>query len=63
MTGPLPAAIRAKVERTGLCMGCHQNMADTTLWAQVNSPKFVSNEQHRAVMDRALRAYARERSQ
>ncbi len=63
LTGPLPAAVRAKVERTGLCMGCHQNMADTTLWAKVNSPKFVSNEQHRAVMDRALRAYARERSE
>lgn len=63
LTGPLPAAIRSKLERTGLCMGCHQNMADTALWAQVNSPKFVSNEQHRAVMDRALRAYARERSQ
>jgi len=63
LTGPLPAAVRAKVERTGLCMGCHQNMADTSLWAKVNSPKFVSNEQHRAVMDRALRAYARERSE
>jgi len=63
LTGPLPAAVRAKVERTGLCMGCHQNMADTNLWAKVNSPKFVSNEQHRAVMDRALRAYAREQGQ
>ena len=58
LAGPLPAAVRAKVERTGLCMGCHQNMAHEDLWAKVNSPKFVTNEQHRTVMDRALRSYA-----
>lgn len=62
LTGPLPAAVREKVERTGLCMGCHQNMADPELWAKVNSPKFVNNEQHRQVMDRALRAYADDRA-
>ena len=59
LTGPLPAAIRAKMERTGLCMGCHQNMTNEELWSKVNSPTFVSNEQHQAVMDRALRAYAK----
>lgn len=62
LTGPLPAAVRAKVERTGLCMGCHQNMEDENLWAKVNSPRFVSNEQHRAVMDRAIHALAEEMS-
>jgi len=60
LTGPLPAAMREKMERTGLCMGCHQNMTSPELWDKVNSPTFVNNEQHRAVMDRALRAYARE---
>ncbi len=61
LTGPLPAAIREKMERTGLCMGCHQNMVDEQLWAKVNSPAFVNNEQHRAVMSKALQSYSRER--
>lgn len=61
LTGPLPAAMRAKMERTGLCMGCHQNMTEKDLWDKVNSPAFVTNEQHRAVMDRALRAYAKDK--
>ena len=25
------------MERTGLCMGCHQNMTNEDLWSQVNS--------------------------
>ncbi len=61
LTSPLPAAMRAKMERTGLCMGCHQNMLDKDIWARVNSPAFVNNEQHRAVMDKAIHSYARER--
>ncbi len=32
LTGPLPAEVRAKMERTGLCIGCHQNMVDAQLW-------------------------------
>ena len=63
LTGPLPGAMRAKMERTGLCVGCHQNMLDEQIWDKVNSPAFVDNEQHRAVMDKALQAYARERAQ
>jgi hypothetical protein len=47
LTSPLSAATRAKMERTGLCMGCHQNMLDENLWAKVNTPAFVDNEQHR----------------
>ncbi len=48
--------MREKMERTGLCMGCHQNMADDAFWAKVNSPGWVNNEQHKSVMDRAVRA-------
>ncbi|MFQ5350549.1 MAG: cytochrome C [Thermoanaerobaculia bacterium] len=61
LTSPLPTATRNKMERTGLCMGCHQNMLDENLWARVNTPAFVNNEQHQAVMDRAIHSYARER--
>ena len=63
LTGPLPASMRAKMERSGLCMGCHQNMADPEFWAKVNTPGWVNNEQHRAVMDAAVKEYAKSRSQ
>ncbi|MFQ5766239.1 MAG: hypothetical protein ACE5GT_15060, partial [Rhodospirillales bacterium] len=59
LTGPLPAYMRAKMERTGLCMGCHQNMTIDKLWAKVNTPGWVSNVEHRDVMNRALRAYSK----
>lgn len=61
LTGPLTQAQRNKMERTGLCMGCHQNMLDEDLWAKVNSPQFVNNVQHQGVMDKAVHALARER--
>ena len=59
LTSPLPGAMREKMERTGLCMGCHQNMLDKDLWAKVNTPAFVNNEQHQGVMDKAIHALSR----
>jgi len=56
LTGPLPKEVRDGMERTGLCMGCHQNMTNEDLWSKVNSPAFVNNEEHQAVMDQALHA-------
>lgn len=61
LTGPLPFSMRAKIERTGLCMGCHQNMIDEQIWERVNTPGWIENEQHQAVMDRALMEYAKSR--
>ena len=61
LTGPLPAAMREKMERTGLCMGCHQNMSDQGFWDKVNSPGWVTNDQHREVLNRALHEYAKSR--
>ena len=58
LTGPLTQAQREKMERTGLCMGCHQNMTNEDLWAKVDSPEFVDNEQHQDVMDQAVHALA-----
>ena len=62
LTGPLPAFMRKKMERTGLCIGCHQNMLDEGMWAKVNSTAFINNEQHRAIMNRALSAYSKYKS-
>ena len=53
--------MREKVERTGLCMGCHQNMVNEDLWAKVNEPGWATNEAHRNVMNQALRSYAKDR--
>ncbi len=61
LTSPLPTEMRDKMERTGLCMGCHENMTNEEIWSKVNSPEFVSNEQHRDVMSKALKAYAKEK--
>ncbi len=58
LTGPLPQETRDKMERTGLCMGCHQNMTDAEIWGAVNSPEFVNNEEHQQRMDDAIHALA-----
>jgi hypothetical protein len=58
LTGPLPQEMRDKMERTGLCMGCHQNMQNEDLWSKVNTPGFVNNAQHQEVLNLALQAYA-----
>ncbi|MEL7527515.1 MAG: cytochrome C [Pseudomonadota bacterium] len=62
LTGPLPQDMREKMERTGLCMGCHQNMTDEDLWNKVNSPAFLSNEEHQDVMDQAVHALGEKKS-
>ncbi len=61
LSGPLTDAQRSKMERTGLCMGCHQNMLQEDLWAKVNSPAFVNNKEHQEVMDKAIHALAKDK--
>jgi hypothetical protein len=58
LTGPLPPEMRAKMERTGLCMGCHQEMANEEIWSKVSEPGWASNDAHREVLNKALKAYA-----
>jgi len=53
--------MREKMERTGLCMGCHQEMANDVIWSKVAEPGWLENEAHRGVMNRALREYANSR--
>lgn len=56
LTGPLPAEMRAKMERTGLCMGCHEEMINDEIWSKVTEPGFLDNEAHKKIMNKALRA-------
>lgn len=61
LSGPLTEEQRSKMERTGLCMGCHQNMLQEDLWSKVNSEKFVNNKEHQEVMDKAIHALAKDK--
>ncbi len=58
LSGPLPKEMRDKMERSGLCMGCHEHAGEDKLWAAVNTPEFTSNEAHQEVMDKAMKALA-----
>ncbi|MHC0053796.1 hypothetical protein [Actibacterium sp. D379-3] len=63
LTGPLPQDMREKMERTGLCMGCHQNMTNEDLWSKVNTPAFRNNAEHQDVMNEAVHALADSKSE
>jgi hypothetical protein len=48
-SGPLTEDQRTRMERVGLCMGCHQNMADTAFWTDsviAKYGKITTNEEH-----------------
>ena len=57
----LDKEMRDKMERTGVCMGCHKNMTNQKLWEKVNkTPGVLSDKQHQDVMDKLLHAGAKE---
>ncbi|WP_457607774.1 cytochrome C [Nitratifractor sp.] len=57
----LDKEMRDKMERTGVCMGCHKNMSNQELWKKVNTtPGILSDKQHQDVMDKLLKAGAKE---
>ncbi len=54
---PLDQDQRERMERTGVCMGCHQNMADTTFWTDQVVAKYgriISDEAHIEHMNEIL---------
>ncbi|WP_292660482.1 cytochrome C [Nitratifractor sp.] len=56
----LDKEMRDKMERTGVCMGCHKNMTKEKLWSKVNrTPGILSDKQHQEVMDKLLHAGAK----
>ena len=46
--------------RTGLCMGCHQEMTSEELWAKVSEEGRLEHEAHTALMNKMLLAYSKE---
>ncbi|MDM8519695.1 hypothetical protein QUF64_06590 [Anaerolineales bacterium HSG6] len=56
-SGPLTEDQRTRMERTGACMGCHQNMADSAFWTDKVIAKFgtvMSNDEHIDVMNQII---------
>ncbi len=56
-SGPLPEETRTKMERVGVCMGCHQNMTDPAFWNEkviAAYGRIVSNDDHIKVMNQVI---------
>ena len=54
---PLDQDQRERMERTGVCMGCHRNMATPTFWDQKVIAKYgvvVTDDEHINMMDTVL---------
>ena len=46
-SGPLPKDMRDKMERTGVCMGCHEHMSNKALWNKLNTnPGILTDKDH-----------------
>ena len=43
---PLDQDQRERMEKTGLCMGCHINMKDDKLWSKLDTPKKLNAKEH-----------------
>jgi hypothetical protein len=43
---PLDQDQRERMEKTGLCMGCHQNMSNKQLWDKLNTDKKLNAQEH-----------------
>ena len=54
----LPKKMRDGLQRTGLCMGCHQEMSNEELWDAVSTPGRLNDEQHIELMSKMLKAYS-----
>ena len=48
---------RTGLIRTGLCMGCHQEMSDDELWNAVSTAGRLNDEQHIELMNKMIKAY------
>lgn len=56
---PLDEDQRIRMERTGVCMGCHQNMADESFWNDKVIAKFgtvMADSEHIDVMNKVIQA-------
>jgi len=59
LTGPLPQDMRDRMERTGLCIGCHEEQSDAKFWDKVSTDGWLNNADHKKAMKKMLKAYAK----
>jgi hypothetical protein len=50
--------MRDKMERTGVCFGCHQLMGEEEFWSKVAKPGYVTDQEHLELMKEAIEAFA-----
>ncbi len=55
LSRPLNNEERAVMERTGVCMGCHKEMADVEFWKSVSTPDRLDNAEHDEHMNLILK--------
>lgn len=55
----LNAEERAGIDRTGLCMGCHQEMSSKALWDKMASPGRLNDKQHIDLMNKLFKQAAK----
>ena len=58
LTGPLSQEQREKMERTGLCMGCHKEMTNVELWNKVSTTNVLNKQEHTDKMNALIRRAA-----
>ncbi len=46
---------RDRLQRTGLCMGCHREMTNDALWAAIATPGRLTTDEHTELMNRLLK--------
>ena len=54
--------MRNKMERTGVCLGCHKEALNKDFWSKVSKPGFLDNKGHQEIMGKALRSYSSDTS-
>lgn len=58
LTSPLPEKMREGMEKTGVCLGCHEERFDPDFWKKVSTPGVMDNFEHQDFMKKALAAIA-----
>jgi len=54
---------RAVLTRTGLCMGCHIEMTNKSIWEKVSTPGSLNDEQHIQHMNQVLKSHSKNKPQ
>ncbi|MCG8037947.1 MAG: cytochrome C [Candidatus Thiodiazotropha taylori] len=58
LTGPLPDEKRDAIEKTGVCLGCHEERFNPDFWQKVSEPGVMDSFEHQQFMKKALKAIA-----